>query len=71
MFKNANLARINELENKLEELELLISDAWFFNDYENGEYYSRLYNEVEEELNNLRQHHKESLQSDYELVYSC
>lgn len=70
-FKNNDLAQIMKLEDQLTSLETLISEAEFYQDTATVTHYQKVYKNLSRKLSILKKHHKESLERDYELVYSC
>ena len=70
-FKNSDLAQIMKLEDQLTSLETLVSEAEFYQDTATVTHYQKVYKNLSRKLAIFKKHHKESLESDYELVYSC
>lgn len=70
-FKNNDLAQIMQIEDQLTSLETLISEAEFFQDTATVTHYQKVYKNLSHKLSILKKYHKESLERDYELVYSC
>ena len=71
MFKNKNLEKIFKLENQLEALKSIISEADSCWDFATASHYQKVYDETSRKLSTLKKHHKDFLESDFELVYSC
>ena len=70
-FRNNDLAQIMKLEDQLTSIETLISEAEFYQDTATVTHYQKVYKNLSRKLSTLKKYHKESLESDYELVYSC
>lgn len=71
MFKNQSLRLIMQLESQLSAIDILISEAETRFDLATIEHYNKVRKLISHKLNVILQDHKESLEHDYELVYSC